>query len=726
MLVKDLGVVPYAQEMEILPGKLLIVSNPILVAPTVEDAKERLALASIRTALEHLPTKDDHARIEIRVGSVSTMKNVDQWLTKQEALRLEDVNDQGYLLKVDGDAVTIVGKAPIGALYGAQTLIQLLRHCQSRRGYAIPCLKILDYPSTEKRFLAPAMAWYAGYGRIGFGMQLWGWEQWKWFIDWCLEHKVNGLNLCIYGYYPFRFDEYPEAVLKDIGVNTWIREVGDEMTVQYTHPNVTNEFLPRLIRYANERGIEVYCYFGLDTFNGGYAMAHPESRYFSKSPNKLKQFKYNLCPSRDDVLSYLERSVRKLIEIGFDGIVFEESEGGVFCECSECQRRYFGTDNDPRMALHRASYALLKIFHRAMKDVKPEAVLGVRMWRQGTELGPEYLKTQKDLVPRDTLVFWSNGIDYERFTGWIEAFGPERIMGQDAESMAWAPTYGRLIFLVPEQFSNYVSFVNSAYEPSFPQNLWNDIRQYQQAAKHRCRGVTGYAFDWHGWEIAPLSLAQYGWNPNLPMKPRDFVEYGYRHLFGKEIGSMVARSLLNLPIVQESRICEDVVKPVPRDDPLQEGLVNITTLSIPTLFGEGKGETKALTADLRRAQKSYATVRKARRQFRGDPHYLKSLNSLQNAAERTIRICRAGIDYRKALQLEKAKNPRVNRIIRYLRSALANAEDNYRIVRENNFDLTEEFFLRTHRSIDTVKRRLGKWTTTPAQSSFGSPESDVR
>jgi hypothetical protein len=708
MAFKDLGVVPYPQEMKILPGRLLIDSNPVLVGSTAADGKERLALASLQAALEHLPAKDgDDARVEIRVGSASTIKNVGQWLRKEEIIRLEDISDQGYFLKVERQSVTVVGKAPIGTLYGAQTLVQILRHRRKGREYRIPCLEILDYPSTEKRFLAPAMAWYAGYGRIGFSMQLWGWEQWKWFVDWCLEHKVNGLNLCIYGYYPFRFDEYPESVLKDVALKTWIREVGDEMTVRYTHPNVENEFLPRLIGYANERGIEVYCYFGLNTFNGGYAMAHPESRYFSKDPDRLRQFKYNLCPSRDDALNYLKRSVRKLMEIGFNGVVFEESEGSVFCECDQCRRRYYGSENDPRMALHRASYDLIKIFHRVMKDARPDAVLGVRMWRQGAELGPEYLKDQQSLVPPDTLAFWSNGIDYKRFIGWVQALSPERIIGQDAESLAWAPTYGRLIFLVPEQFSNYVSFVDSSYEPSFPQNLWNDIRQYQQAARHHCKGVTGYAFEWYGWEIAPLSLAQYGWNPSPPFEPEGFVEYGYRHLFGKKIGHMIAESALNLPIVLESRICEDVVKPVPRDDPAREGLGNIMTLSIPAMFGEGKGEMKALTADLHRAQKSLTTVRKARRQFRGDPHYLKSLESLENAAERTIRICKAGIFYRRALQLEKAKKPRPDRISRCLRLALENAEDNYRIIRENSFDLTEEFFLRTHRSIDIIRRRLG-------------------
>jgi len=711
--MRDLYLVPYPQEMETLAGKLLITSHPVFMAPTIADAKERIALASIEEALGDLPKRDKNgAKIEIRVGSMSTLKDVSQWLTEQEVLRLKDVSEQGYLLKADRMAVTVVGKTPIGALYGAQTLLQLLRLHQGRKGYTVPCLRILDYPSIHKRFLAPVMTWYAGYGRMGFCMQLWGWEQWKWFVDWCLEHKVNGLMLCIYGYYPFRFDEYPEAVLKDLEMNTWIKEVGGEMTIRYTHPNVTNEFLPRLIKYANERGIEVHCYFGLDTFNGGYAMAHPESRYFSTNDGKFRQFKYNLCPSREDVIIYLQRSIRKLLDIGFNGIVFEQSEGAVFCECKECRRKYYGTDNDPRKALHRADYELLKMFHQVIKDAKPDATLGVMMWRQGSEMDMEYLKKQKDLIPHDALVFWSNGSDYEQFVGWVEAFGPERIMGQDAHSMAWAPTYGRLFFMFPEQYSNYVSFVDSSYKPSFPQNLWNDIRQYQQAAKHRCRGVTGFAFDWHGWEIGPLSLAQYGWNPDIPMKPRDFVEYGYRHLFGKEIGSRVAESTLNLPIVLESRICEDVIKPVPRDDPLKEGLVNITALSVPTKFGEGKGEVKALAADLRKAQKSFHTVRKIRKRFRGDPHYLKSLTFLENAAERTMKICRAAIDYRKALQLEKAKHPRADPIIKYLTSALDSAEDNYRIVRENNFDLTEEFFDRARGSIQTIKKRLEKWMTS--------------
>ena len=683
-----------------------ILSRPAYVSQRTLDSKEKLAVECIAKLLGRLPdVKREGAKIEIRVGSMSTLEDVSSWLTEQETGRLKDVSDQGYLLKVGKKGVTLVGKTPIGTLYGAQTLVQLLN--RNGKGYTIPCLKVLDYPSVEKRFLAPAMAWYAGYNRIGFGTQLWGWEQWKWFIDWCLQHKVNGLNLCIYGYYPFRFDEYPEAVLSDLQVKTWAKEVGLEMVVRYTHPNITDEFLPRLISYANERGIEVYCYFGLNTFNGGYGKAHPRSRFYSTNPDKFGQFKYNLCPSKKDVVTYLEKSVRRLLEIGFNGIVFEESEGSGFCECAECQRHYYESDRDPRKALHRADYELLNRLYRVIKNAKPDAAFGVRMWRMGTELDIEYLKKQKDQIPSDALIFWSNGIDYNKFAAWTEAFGPERIMGEDAESMGFATIYGKLIFLVPAQYASYVEMVDPSFEPSYPQNLQNDIRQYQQAAKHGCRGVTGYAFEWYGYEIAPLSLAQYGWNPNK-FKQNEFFEYGFKHLFGPKLGPEIAQSCLTLPIVLETRVCEDVASISPRDDPVRGGLPGLVSLTIPTKFG-GVADMKALQADLLKAENSLKTFQKTIPEFHGDPQYRISLQYLENAARRTVSICKAGLEYRMALRLEKRNSPPRELIISHLESALKNLEEDYLVVKDNFFDLTDEFYVRIGKSIEIVSNRLRRW-----------------
>ena len=126
--MQDLYLVPYPQEIEVLAGKLSMMSRPVFSTPQRPDAKEKLAVESIEQVLGQLPTqKGETENIEVRVGSMSTLEDVTRWLTEEEIDRLKDVSEQGYLLKVDRAIVTMVGKASIGTLYGAQTLLQLLR-----------------------------------------------------------------------------------------------------------------------------------------------------------------------------------------------------------------------------------------------------------------------------------------------------------------------------------------------------------------------------------------------------------------------------------------------------------------------------------------------------------------------------------------------------------------------------------------------------------------------
>lgn len=701
---EELDLVPYPKHLRLLREKVVFTSAPKIELSPRAEGREKLSAQLVLGALGQ--SENGKEEKVLRIGSLTTLGRANVWLTpRQHSSLLEMKSEQGYILIVGRSGITIVGKSPLGALYGAQTLLQLVERDKS--GSVVPLVEIRDYPAVECRVLAPAISWYAGYGRVGFASQLWGWDQWRWFLDWCLNHKVNGLNLCIYGYYPFRFEEYPESILEGVEVRTWAKEIGEELTVRYTHPNVQREFLPRMIKYANARGISVYCYFGLNTFNGGYALAHPESRYYSRNPEKYRQFRYNLCPSREDTRKFLEASVRKLLSLGFNGIVFEESEGSGFCECENCKTAYYDKEMDSRTALHRANYELFNHLAKLIKEEDPKALVGVRMWRMGSEMDVDYLRENKSKIPSDTLIFWSNGIDYQKFKEWVEVFGPERIMGQDAELLGFSTLYAGLIYMLPEQYSNYVRYVDPEYEPSYPQTLFNDIRQYKQAAVHVCRGVTGYSFNWNGWEIAPLSLAQYGWNPSK-FTTEKFLAHGYRHLFGPVAGPLVAKATLELPIVLETRVCEGG-EMVPRDDPVSGGLAGLTSLQVPTRFGEGKGEIRALREDLKRAKNSLKLAQKTH-DVKLEPEYRRSVRYLENAARRTISICRAGIEYRKALALEKRKPPPREAIISHLTSSLDHLEADYLVVKESTFDLTDEFYERIADALKTVRSRLDKWT----------------
>ena len=126
--------------------------------------------------------------------------------------------DQSYRLTISGSGAVIHGGDWTGALYGLATLTSLLR--ASVDG-SVPAMQIVDGPDAKKRIISPTLTWYAGFARAGFGTQLWEGDRWETFLDWCYRHKINALNIVMYGFWPFEFPEYPETVLRDLKVQTW-------------------------------------------------------------------------------------------------------------------------------------------------------------------------------------------------------------------------------------------------------------------------------------------------------------------------------------------------------------------------------------------------------------------------------------------------------------------------------------------------------------------------
>src|SRR5699024_2058375 len=107
-----------------------------------------------------------------------------------------------------------------GLVHGLSTLKVIAdytrTHHRDRAELRLPQCQVVDYPDVPVRAVAPTFSWYAGYGRMGFDMQLWGLEDWKAYIRTCLDGKINQLNMVMYGYWPFALERYPETVYQDI------------------------------------------------------------------------------------------------------------------------------------------------------------------------------------------------------------------------------------------------------------------------------------------------------------------------------------------------------------------------------------------------------------------------------------------------------------------------------------------------------------------------------
>ena len=470
---------------------------------------------------------------------------VEKSLAGIESDKPELLKQQGYALTVTDDAVAIRCENRAGYINAVTSVKMLLQSCAD--GFRLPLCEIADWPSLPVRAVAPTFSWYAGYGRIGFDCQLWGYDEWVEFMNICLDNKVNQFNMVMYGYWPFEFDEYPETVFRDIPVKIWNAENRRWLTIRYTHPNIEEPFLERLSEYAHFLEFKLFAYVGLNSYNGAYSIKHPEAR--TKPPKTgvfLNDFD-SLCLSHPGTVDYIVRSMERIAELGFDGFTIEESEEGFwYCECEGC-RETWHKGVEPVEAKHRANIWLLNKIYKAVRAVNPDAVIGIRAFRQPPlEKDPAFLKKTVESMPGDIMLFWAPGlyVPETEFPKWCEAFGRHRVWARDTESNSITSTMGRLYRTFK---SNMLRYEDEANE----QVIETDIRQHLGSVEMGVHGINGFMFEWFGLFMHLFAHGNYGWGSR--MDPEEFFPRVCERNFG-EWGPTVLSVMREMLTIHESQM----------------------------------------------------------------------------------------------------------------------------------------------------------------------------
>ena len=433
-----------------------------------------------------------------------------------------------------------------GFINGVTSLKQILS--AEEKGFRLPLCHITDYPALPVRAIAQTFSWYAGYGRFGFDSQLWGYEDWVQYLNICLDNKINQFNLVMYGYWPFDLPGHPETVFRDVPIQIWNAENRRWLTVRYTHPNLEEPFMDRFIRLAHRFGVKIFAYVGLNSYNGAYTIKHPEARMKPpKSSGFLNDFD-SLCLSYPGTADYIIESMQEIARLGFDGYTLEESEEGFwFCECEGCKKRWHDTTNTPGEAKHKANMWLLRKIYDAVREINPEAVIGIRAFRQPPlEKEPAFLKECVDSMPEDIMLFWAPGlyVPEDEFTKWCSAFGKERIWARDTESNSITSTMGRLYRTFR---SNLIRYEDEANE----QVIETDIRQHKGSVRMGVHGINGFMFEWYGLFMHLFAHGNYGWGS--VMDEEEFYRKACELNFG-ELGETVLHVMKSMVTIHESQI----------------------------------------------------------------------------------------------------------------------------------------------------------------------------
>ena len=449
-------------------------------------------------------------------------------------------------MDIRNDQVVISYETKIGYINAVTSLKQLLD--EKNGSYILPTCHITDYPSLPVRAIAQTFAWYAGYGRIGFDSQLWGYKEWKEYLNICLDNKINQFNLVMYGYWPFEMESYPETVFRNVPVKIWNAENRRWLTVRYTHPNLEEPFLDKFISLAHRYGVKVFAYVGLNSYNGGFTIKHPEARMKPPKGSDYKNDFDSLCLSYPGNVEYILSSMCQIAKLGFDGYTLEESEEGFwFCECDDCKKRWHADAETPGEAKHHANMWLLRKIYDEVRKINPQAVIGIRAFRQPPlEKDPKFLKECVDSMPKDIMLFWAPGlyVPETEFEKWCDAFGKERIWARDTESNSITSTMGRLYRTFK---SNVIRYEDETNE----QVIETDIRQHKGSVKMGVHGINGFMFEWYGLFMHLFAHGNYGWGSE--MDEEEFYHRACRQNFG-DLGETVLYVMRNIVTIHESQI----------------------------------------------------------------------------------------------------------------------------------------------------------------------------
>lgn len=454
---------------------------------------------------------------------------------------------QGYVLEIRQDGIFLHYENKEGFIHGITSVKQLIAG-GVKDGFLLPCCRIMDYPLIPVRAVAQTFSWYAGYGRLGFDSQLWGYEEWVQYLNICLDNKINQLNLVLYGYWPFDLPGYEETVFQNVPVKIWNAENRRWLTIRYSHPNLEEPFLERFTALAHKLGVKIFAYAGLNSYNGAYTIKHPQARMKPPETGEFLNDFDSLCLSYPGTVDYILESMRQIARIGFDGFTLEESEEGFwFCECETCKKRWHEGTASPGEAKHKANMWLLNQIYTAVREINPNAVIGIRAFRQPPlEKDPEFLKACAGSMPEDIMLFWAPGlyVPEGEFTKWCEVFGRDRIWGRDTEANSITSTMGRLYRTFKSNIIRYEDEANV-------QVIETDIQQHRGSAKMRVHGINGFMFEWYGLCMHLFAHGNYGWGSQ--MEEEEFYKLACEINFG-DLGDTVLYVMKNMVTIHESQI----------------------------------------------------------------------------------------------------------------------------------------------------------------------------
>jgi hypothetical protein len=558
-----LMLLPYPQEIERTGGALRMGAVRFETVGRPSSTKD-LAIDSLGRFL-----MGGGGKMVVRIGSVE--EGYDRsWLseTESEFLSSERTSPEASVLRISPEGIVAVGKGKWGMLQASQTVVQLAIQARREGHDSIPCLRIRDWPDMRWRCLSPTLTWYSGWNRLeGYDLCNWSEGEWKWLADWSMLHKCNCWAVCMYGYWPFRLPGYEKETL-DLDSPFYNPKTNEKELRRFRHRNIVREFYPEVIRYANERGIKVYAYIGENSFNGCD---------FKNNREIYAGGAAEMLPFAPGVDAYWDAFIGRILELGFNGFVFEDPEANhVPNQTAQCYQAFWEpwastygfksvaetNRNNPPLGVHVEYYTwLFREFDQKIQKHSQRLGRQSEIYLISHILLARIIAESKNAEERKRwfqLVDEKHGKAVPFIIGewseplYVEIFGKDRVASLGGRGGSCTNAMRR------------IASINNNWLHG---GMGGDLAYERDCQKHIFEaggfGAMGYIFEWTNTEAFGYLAAQHLWrNRGIPgvsnTNQTDILEYAYRLYYGDEVGRLVARAMDEGSDVNDAMVLEGV------------------------------------------------------------------------------------------------------------------------------------------------------------------------
>ena len=327
--------------------KVSIIPQPV----SLEVSSGTFAIDAGTSLIYKSSNKDLKAAAHFFVVGINKISGISLLQNKKKAHNIElnitptkEIGDEGYLLNVTQDKISITANTRVGLVYAMQSLFQVLPQTRSNRLLAVPCMQVKDYPRFKWRGM-----------HLDVSRHFFSTDMVKEYIELLAYYKMNTFHWHLVDDQGWRIEIKKFPKLTEIGA--WRVDQNDKVWSYRPQAKegeaatyggfYTQEEIKEVIKFANERGVTIMPEIEMPGHVASAIASYPylscdQKPQLAMTGGDYTNMSSNYCAGNEDVFKFNEEVLAEVLALfpsEYIHIGGDEVDKTSWKKCAKCQAR---------------------------------------------------------------------------------------------------------------------------------------------------------------------------------------------------------------------------------------------------------------------------------------------------------------------------------------------------------------------------------------------------